>query len=389
MMTDRVKYVNDDYGDAMGTLSVVRGLDGVYAKGVKMQKAKGLISGDELKATLNKYGGWVRVLSLSLFAITIARPLAEMALRVTDLEAVVNVAFSGPVGPVPTVELPKWLDNAAGWIDKQKWLSFLYGKGPAVASDLTRRAQAKAPQMDAYLRALKSIAKAVKKGDTGAFEALRESLVAADAAFFGPLEVLYRRCQCGSGFPGAEGEATWAFRDTRDAASLAAGLLYLSLECWAISPATKETEILGNLKELQKVAKRAYKAATEVEIAIGGGPVPGLLTLAVAEPSSTELVSGGEVILEVTVENIGDTATSAGTITLVSGQDTEAETDRLTLIDPAERSLPDLAAGGKVTVTWRVILPVVASTEIVGYEVRAVAGEGEGTQASGNLFVTD
>ena len=345
---DRSKQFHRITVDALFTISsIIRGPEGIA---VKLQQAIGkdkdvgrfgktLAKG--LKPISNALGLLKKKLFIPSFVAAAAAAGGTVVLTPVDIHSEVAYAFAGfPPGarPVDLQGVNEVMDEWFGdWV--RKYDPFYKPKAPEKAP----KPQTTLPEFRAAIDRLGAISAQVRAKNPAAYTAAVDATVADLGALGASIVPLLDRCS----------EAPWngeprllAFIVQGNEALLGVSQVILFADAWSFEPsAALADETLDAIAATSRELNEAGLAAEGALVALQGrtaGP-----RLFVSTPGLSNVPAATDLLVEVTVRNVGDAPVSAGSVELdaVPG---------LTLASPATASFEELAPGASVVLTWTV-----------------------------------
>ncbi len=358
--------------DTLGATSFVRALDGVLGKLKLPLEAVGDGAKKKALAGILLYTGNVlataKVPSLQLV------DSAKLSTVGTPLKTTVIVGAIGAVLDITLWELVlrdrdmlnfETLANHGKFSDgssalpkaaKAPTAARICFQAPSISADTiasapeTRTAADPNSPKEKYLAALKATDADLKSKTHGDFNALRQQLIAAHTAFFGPLITLHDRLTlAGPGLPEAQNADAARFVVAIETLLAYTAHAYETLRLLPEDPGAALTAVAHS--NLNKVASLIKMYSGTIDLAPAPSAItglPGQFTLREGDaPADAAVLSGNPFDLEIEVKNVGDAATTSRTITLDPGTD-------LVLVSPAAGTVPALQSGDSVTMVWSV-----------------------------------
>ncbi|MCC6848571.1 MAG: hypothetical protein IT294_08730 [Deltaproteobacteria bacterium] len=347
------------FAAVLADISIIRGADGVLGVGSVFLKAptdptkrfaaaKAWFKGSALGAMNNikKASKWAVPIQ---YTLVIGGIVNELIVRTGDIVKIEAAAFNAAAL------------HRSGPDEERRGLLASLPQAPeglprAVALRATKFKPPKLPktpptaELDAYLAVLARVQKAVGKGDATAYDADRLALVAAHDGLFAPLDVLYDRAALAFPLVAADTQVSvLSFLEARNSFAQTASDAYSLLEGWVEAPT--DSDVKGGMKKVLKLlptraieANAFFPAATQVidKLTIPGG----LVVHGGNEPDTAAVLAGTTFAMPFVIANPGDGATDAAVAELIPG-------DALELVSDATQTVPALAAGEAVELTWQ------------------------------------
>lgn len=357
-LSDFTTEVHDITTTALTDLSVIRGLDGVFAQVQSLLGFGGPISG-KISAAI---GGVLKFLKApadaatdTAFSVATVAPLIGDVLLADPTGAAITAVMTGAeaLPPLPSAAQSR----AQAPNEPGRWISVVAAVATPTATIRptstptplpTATPIPLAPPVQAYLSELGRISKILAAGDVASYAAERANLIAANSNLFNYLNPISGRAS--AALPNLTGSAA---NDANllapqfDTASTDIGLFYMALEVWDVYQDAGSLSLAASFAaDVVSAVMAVGQQAALVQSDLKGITVPGQIIITGNGVPAGQTNFGKVIDVEYTFTNVGDRPLPSGTATVFANAN-------LTLITSATVTLPALAAGGTFLASWQ------------------------------------